>query len=112
VEETLYDLSTLQDLSSGNPEFVDKLVKMFIDLTPSLIERIELGLKEKNYAEVGAAAHKLKPSIDVMGIRSLKDTVREIEIYAKEQTQLDQLDDLFNALKNTLEKVFQQLRNR
>lgn len=109
MEDTLYDLSKLHDLSSGNPEFVNKMVRMFLDLTPSLIESIGMGLEEKNYEQVRAAAHKLKPSIDLMGINSIKDTVRKIENYAAEQMQLDQLDDLYKALRNTLGIVLQQL---
>ncbi len=39
----------------------------------------------QNWAQVGKLAHKLKSTIDSMGISSLKDTIRQIEQSGKKR---------------------------
>jgi HPt (histidine-containing phosphotransfer) domain-containing protein len=111
-DNVFYNLSQIEAIASGNQEFIDKMVTMFLDLTPDLIARIDSGIAAEDWDEVKAAAHKMKPSIDMMGIDSLHSVVREVEDRAKNRRELDSISQPFNELKTTLESVFQQLRNR
>jgi HPt (histidine-containing phosphotransfer) domain-containing protein len=81
-------------------------------MTPALVDRVEAGLQTQDWAEVRSAAHKMKPSIDMMGITSLYDVVRGIESNAKTETNLDKIPELYFELSDTLERVYEQLRNR
>ena len=111
-ETTLFNLNQIEAIASGNQEFIDKMVTMFLDLTPELIARIDRGIASEDWDEVKAAAHKMKPSIDMMGIESLHQTVREVEDRAKNKRDLESISQPFSELKTTLEKVFEQLKNR
>jgi HPt (histidine-containing phosphotransfer) domain-containing protein len=111
-EEKLYDLEQLNSIAAGNPDFVIKMVNMFLDMTPGLVDRIEAGLQTQDWAEVRSAAHKMKPSVDMMGISSLHDVVRGIESNAKAETNLEQIPEFYFTLTATLDKVYEQLRNR
>lgn len=111
-EEKLYDLSQLREVAAGSEEFVDKMVDMFLQMTPGLTERIQNGFLAEDWEEVRAAAHKMKPSIDMMGIEPLKTVVREIEGNAKNATDLDEIPALLGHMMETLEVVYTQLRNR
>ena len=111
-EEKLYDLSQLREVASGSEDFVNKMVDMFVSMTPELVERIKNGVLAKDWQEVGSAAHKMKPSIDMMGIEKLKLVVREIEGNAKNETHLDQIPSLLAHLMDTLDQVYIQLNNR
>jgi HPt (histidine-containing phosphotransfer) domain-containing protein len=112
AEEKLYDLEQLNSIAAGNADFVTKMVKKFLDLTPGLVDRIEAGFQTQDWAEVRFAAHKMKPSVDMMGISSLRDIVRRIEGNAKAETNLKQIPELYFTLTETLDKVYEQLRNR
>lgn len=111
AEEKLYDLEQLNAIAAGNQEFVTKMVNMFLEMTPALVERIEGGLQIKDWAEVRSAAHKMKPSVDMMGITTLHNVVRGIEGNAKTETNLEQIPELYFKLSETLEEVYEQLRN-
>ncbi|PCJ64067.1 MAG: hypothetical protein COA58_13855 [Bacteroidetes bacterium] len=111
-EEKLYDLEQLNAIAAGNDDFVTKMVNMFLEMTPALVDRIEAGLQTQDWAEVRSAAHKMKPSVDMMGIKSLHDVVRGIEGNAKTESNLEQIPDLYFKLTDTLEKVYEQLRSR
>ena len=111
-EEKLYDLAQLEAVAAGSQEFVDKMVDMFVEMTPGLIERIENGLSAKDWPEVQSASHKMKPSIDMMGISSLHQVVRNVEQNAKHETSLEQIPEEFEKLKSTLNVVIEQLKAR
>ncbi len=110
MEQKLYDLSQLAVIAAGHQDFVNKMINMFLEMTPELVSRIEAGLQTQNWAEVRAASHKMKPSIDMMGIASLHAVVREIEENAKTETDLEKLPELYFILSDTLEQVFDQLK--
>jgi HPt (histidine-containing phosphotransfer) domain-containing protein len=111
-EEQLYELSQLEAVAAGSQEFVNKMVDMFLSLSPELVNRMKSSLNAKDWDDLRSAAHKLKPSIDMMGIASLTGKIREIEGNAKTQTQLDSLPNLLKELEETLENVYDQLRRR
>jgi HPt (histidine-containing phosphotransfer) domain-containing protein len=109
-DEKLYDLSQLEAVASGNEEFVKKMVQMFLDMTPGLVDRISAGLQVQAWEEVRSAAHKMKPSVDMMGIAQLYDVVRGIEGNAKTNTNLEQIPEYLFIMQDTLEKVYEQLK--
>ncbi len=82
--EKLYDLAKLDELSKGDRSFVLKMVKLFVDEAPLTIKKITDSLNNNDFETVRALSHRLKPSISNLGIKSLIQTVRDIEIQAKE----------------------------
>jgi HPt (histidine-containing phosphotransfer) domain-containing protein len=111
-DEKLYDLEQLNAIAAGNEDFVIKMVNMFLEMTPGLVGRIEAGLQTQDWTEVRSAAHKMKPSVDMMGVKSLHDVVRAIEGNAKTESNLEQIPELYFKLSETLDNVYEQLRNR
>ena len=111
-EEKLYDLVQLNELSGGNDDFVNKMVQMFIDMAPETLDNLNSGLAEGDYDRVGAAAHKIKPSLDMMGIAVLKDKIRTLEGNAKNRVDVEGIPQLVEEVSNTLKAVVAQLRAR
>ncbi len=112
MEDKMYNLEQIDMMSGGNAEFVDKMVNLFLELTPELLNRIKTGLIDSNYEEIKSAAHKMKPSIDMMGINLLRNEIRNIERLALEQGDVMSLKNAITYLDETLNKVMIQLRNR
>jgi PAS domain S-box-containing protein len=75
----LTDLTHLRKMSNNDESFMQDMIKAFCDNTPLILEQLEKSCKEKNWEEVGALAHKLKPNLAFMGISSLKDPILDIE---------------------------------
>lgn len=103
IEKTrLYNLDFLNQMSKGNDEFVNKMLTIFCKLAEENIELIHQGLKEKDIIQLNKIAHKIKPSIDQMGIESIKETVRKLEKY----NEIDaQLTEMCLTIISTLRKV-------
>lgn len=110
--EKLYSLDQLEAMSSGDYAFINKMVDMFIQMVPEAVDRMVTALANEDYEDLGSAAHKIKPSIDMMGITSLRQKIRDLEQWGKGRTNLEQIPTLLNDVIHTLNEVIHQLRSR
>jgi len=112
-EETalpLFDLSQLQAIARGNPDFIEKMKNLFIEQTPLAVRDIQNAFMDKDYQKISKIAHRIKPSVDAMGITSLKDDILEIEASAVDYGDSESLKKLINHLEEVIEKVIGELR--
>ncbi len=106
-EEKLFDLSMINIIGKDDPAFVKKIISIFLDTMPTSLANLMKASDEKNYEQVAKVAHKMKSSIDSMGITPLKDIIRELETVTEgnERTEF-----LLETVKNTMNKVFTQMK--
>lgn len=109
--QVLYNLSALNEISRGNKEFVKKMISLFCNQAPDLVVQIKDAAQAGDLTKMGAAAHKLKPSIDNLGIENLKPTIREIEKAGKENNFTPELKENIKLLENVISGVIGQLKN-
>jgi HPt (histidine-containing phosphotransfer) domain-containing protein len=105
----LYDLTMIREIAHGNNDFVKKMMSLFIDTMPPAISELKQHLSERNWTALGAIAHKIKPSIDTMGIVSLKEDIRAMERNGKEMSNLDELPELMNKVDAVIQRVIDDL---
>lgn len=106
----LYDLTMIREIAHGNNDFVKKMMMLFIDTMPPALAEMKQHLADHNWANLGAVAHKIKPSIDTMGIDLLKEDIRSIEKSGKEMINLDAVPALMEKLDAVINRIFDQLR--
>lgn len=106
----LYDLSKLQELSHGNEDFVNKMVLIFKESLLISLAEMRIALENSDYETIGNIAHKLKPSIENMGIFRLNGVAKEIEITCKSK-EINQpiLNPKIDFFLSELDKVLSQL---
>lgn len=105
----LYSLKQLDELSGGMPDFVNSMVETFMEHTPGQVEEMGVYLAEGDYEKVGQVAHKIKPSIDLLGIDSLKELVRTLERDGKQGNPNNNMNELFEDFNKNAQQVFKQL---
>lgn len=108
--EKLYNLNSLNNLSRGNKEFVEKMVVIFIEQTHTTLEKIKNAIEAENFIEVSQLIHKIKPSIEGIGVTSILDDVKILEKIAKESNDKKQIDTLFLRINKVLTEVVIQLK--
>lgn len=106
-----YNLEMLREMSGGDESFVAMMVQMFIDSSPEVMQGMEAALAEKRWADLGGLAHKIKPTIDTMGIESLKDLIREVEKDGKAAANLDALPLKVTKVNDTLRAVIEKMKS-
>ncbi len=117
-EEKYIDLSYLTEISDGNKEFIQQMIRAFLLQTPTMLEDMTKFLEEKKWSDLRAVVHKMKPSIEFVGILSIKETVQNLEKYSAEQINLELIPGMVNEVKTVctaamreLEKVIKNSRN-
>ncbi|MFT4753524.1 MAG: HPt (histidine-containing phosphotransfer) domain-containing protein [Salibacteraceae bacterium] len=106
----LYDLSILSEMVYGDKEFMKELIDTFIEFAP--IDTVELTTysNDKNWEETSKKAHKLKSSIRTIGVTSLNELIIDIELNAKNETQLLEMKSKIDLFSETLDKVLESLK--
>ncbi|TVQ67549.1 MAG: response regulator [Balneolaceae bacterium] len=111
AETMLYDLTTLQELSRGDTNFVNKMVEVFAEQAEKAILELDDALHRKEFQQINKTAHRIKPGIDNMGIKSLTGKIRELELFPIEGDEHERAL-LLEDVKKTLLAVCDQIRSR
>ena len=111
-EIKLYDLTMVNLIGKGNEGFIHKMITLFLEQVPADILKMKEFVQNQDWEQLSKLAHRMKPSIESMGIGSLKDAIREIESREKNNAPLSpaELTSIVNFVTETMEKVFVQLR--
>jgi CheY-like chemotaxis protein len=110
LEERLYDISTLKSISRDNDIFIRKMVNLFCEQTPPLLEEMKNAYRNNDLKTMGALAHRIKPSLDNLHIHSLKQDIRLIENAGKENNALPNLSELILRTEQILKQVIQNMK--
>ena len=97
------DLSYIYDISDGDREFIKEMLETFLKITPENINEIEVAQKNNNWKEVGRLAHKLKPTLMLIGDESLSKKINNLEKDAKNEVDTSQLPAKISEIKELCE---------
>ncbi|MFM6925615.1 MAG: PAS domain S-box protein, partial [Ferruginibacter sp.] len=109
---SLYELSALNEIAKGNETFMKKMLQLFVDQAPAAVDEIKQAFATGDLAKVKSAAHRIKPSIDSMGIVSIKQDIRNIELHAAELQEAGQLAKMICKLENVISEVVFDIEKR
>ena len=109
--EKLYDLSLIESISGGDKDFVRKMIDLFIETIPPNVKELNTFSVQQNWEMVSKMAHKLKSTLDSMGIHSIKQEIRTIEQSAKTGQDVDVLPGLIRKVTQTVDACIKQLEN-
>ena len=110
THEKLYDLSMVQTIAGGDIGFVKKMVQLFIDTVPPSMTEIQKETEQQNWLNVSKLAHKMKATIDSMGIVKIKDVIRAIEANGKKGEEVDAIPGQVQEVIQVLEECMKQLK--
>jgi PAS domain S-box-containing protein len=109
-ENKLYDLSMVQSVSGGDEGFIKKMVALFIETVPQNLDELIKAVQSENWDQVGKTAHKLKSTVDSMGIKSIRQEIRSVEANAKAKTQLEEIPTLVEKIGSVIHECIGQLQ--
>ncbi|RYF71211.1 MAG: response regulator, partial [Cytophagaceae bacterium] len=106
----LYDLTALRRMASGDETFITKMTSLFIDYGPASVREIKEAFALGDYETIKKIAHRIKPSVDNLGIISLRDDIRTIEKQAGNSLTSAQLNQLIAKLDTVITIVVTDLQ--
>ena len=108
--DKLYDLSALMKDMPGNYAFKRKMLEIFIENIPPVIDSMNGFFRNGDLEMMSALAHKIKPTLDGSGIQSLRDTIRNIELYKEKKRTREQLAADLSHLGLVISRVVDAFR--
>lgn len=106
----LYDLSMVEAIAGGDSSFISKMLQLFVDTAPGTIRELKSLCEKKQWQEMSKVAHKLKSTIDSMGIESLKQTIRDIEASGKTGTNIEAVPAMVRSVTEVMDSVMTEIK--
>jgi HPt (histidine-containing phosphotransfer) domain-containing protein len=105
-----YNLAKVYALSDNNPEFVLKIVTLFVNEIPEDIAEIKVGIKKKDYKHTYSYAHKIKPSLDLLGLKVAFEEILQIEAWTKTEGKTKEIKETFKSVKHQIKNAIKELK--
>lgn len=92
------DLSYLEDITGGDKEMTIEMLDLFIEDIPTQVSKIHELAKDKELLKLGAESHKLKPTLQYVGLFNMYEVVKRLEELGKSGAFSDDIIELVNSL--------------
>ena len=86
------------------------MILLFIETVPQNVKELVDATAAQNWEQVSKMAHKLKSTIDSMGIKSIHGDIRKVEAQAKSRENLEQLPQMVKQVEAVVSLCIRQLR--
>ena len=77
--EKLYNTESILRSHGNDADFVKFIAQLFVENLPEMATELKKAYQTKDWYHVHFYAHKMKATIDLFSIESLKDLIREVE---------------------------------
>ena len=106
------DLSYLTKLTKANPKLMTEMINAYIKQTPPLIDSMKQSFRNSDWALLKATAHKIIPSLAIMGINpKFTELALKIQDYAEKLELSTELIDLVEQLEEVCNQSLIELKN-
>ncbi|MEO5775252.1 MAG: histidine kinase [Flavobacterium sp.] len=105
-----YNLSKVYALSDNDPEFVMQIITLFVTEVPEDLKQIDLGIKTKDHKLAYSYAHKIKPSLDLMGMTVAFEEILQVEAWTKVEGKRKEIVDTFDSIQSQVEKAVKEIK--
>ncbi|MDX1587186.1 MAG: Hpt domain-containing protein [Balneolaceae bacterium] len=109
TDQQLVNLAYLEEISGGDEELIIEMIEMFLDIVPDTLSNMENLHEQKEWEDLRAQAHKLKPNMAYMGIDTGRELLQEIEKHA-ENGDSSEIDNKLERLNSISETAIARLR--
>ncbi len=105
-----YNLAKVYALSDNDSEFVSQIVSLFITEVPEDLAKIKIGIEEKDYHRAYSFAHKIKPTLDLLGMTVAFDEILLVEDWTKKQGKRKEIKETFKSIKTQIENAVKEIK--
>jgi HPt (histidine-containing phosphotransfer) domain-containing protein len=105
------DLTYLRSVSKGNTAFEQKMLNTFIQQTGAEIQKLKHALAVGDWSSMHLIAHKMKPSMQFVGLNLLHSDVHELEMLAKQGTDITKAAELISTISTTVDIAIEEIRD-
>ena len=109
-DEKLYNLADLRIIQKDDEGFVKNIVGLFISNVPKNAAELVTAADNGDWEKVYFIAHKMKSSIELVNIESIRADVKRVELNAKTKTNLEEIPEKVAYINSIVEKAAAQMK--
>ncbi len=105
-----YNLSKVYEISENDSDFALQIVSLFLEEVPVEIQSMKNAIELKDYTQTYASAHKIKPTLDLLGMDIAYDDNMLIMNWTKEEGKRKEIKDVFKSLKTRIGDATEEIK--
>ena len=105
-----YNLAKVYALSDNDPEFVNQIISLFVTEVPEDLSEIKEGIKKKDHKHAYAYAHKVKPTLDLLGLNVAFEEILQVEAWTKAEGEKKDIKETFKSIRNQVDEAVKELK--
>lgn len=86
--QTTYSLDKINALSAGDSQFLQQVIGLFLQEIPEEINLIKEAIDTHNFEQVYASSHKIKPSLELLGLEKAYHHNLELEAWTGKENEI------------------------
>jgi len=105
-----YNLAKVYAISDNDTEFVQQIAELFITEVPMDLLQIKEGINEKDHKKAYSYAHKIKPTLDLLGMSVAFEEILCVEDWTKREGKRKEIKETYKDLESRIEKAVKEIR--
>ncbi len=110
MPEAIYDFEEIKKFVGDDENALKQMLCIFVDNAPKTLSKLTEYYNCKDYKNLGFYAHKLKTSVDLLNITSLKSEIRKIEHNSQNRTNLHEIPELVEKVRRIIPLVVKSVK--
>ena len=106
----LYDLTRLYEISGGSEGFIQKMLGLFIQITPVNVEEMEQAYQRADYSQIKKIAHQIKSVANYLHITELNKELLQMDWIFNTAQAKEQLPGILKRIKEVVQQVVGQIK--
>ena len=104
-----FNLDYLNEIASGDVNFKNDLIKIFLQQIPEFIANMKKFFDEKNWENLAKEAHTAKSSVLIFGMEETGANLKKIQLLT-EDNDVEKIPELLNIVLTEMEKIQNPLK--
>jgi len=105
-----YNLAKVYALSDNDPEFVNDILTLFVNEVPDDLVQIKEGIKKKDHKHAYSYAHKIKPTLDLLGMNVAFEEILQVEAWTKAEGKRKDIEHTFESIKTQVKEAIKEIK--
>jgi len=97
-------------MTDGNPDLMKELIDIFISQADEYTREMQELHSQGDWEALGRLAHKAKSSVAIMGMHELSEMLKDFEILAKDQKNVDKFPDYICKFELDINNACKELK--
>lgn len=107
-----YSLNQINELSGGEPEFVNQILTVFIELGRDTINGLKSALAIRDVVAIKRMSHKIKPSLRSLEVDELESDIVYLETLDESSVNVSKLNDCVHKVITIISEIIEDLTRK